>query len=94
MLTITDLGCNRHNRRQVTLSGGEAEMVADILYNLTNDGDSHTYICECGHTHRISFNTQVEKLFRLSSMFSKKRRRSGRPEPGPVRESLGIPAPL
>jgi hypothetical protein len=81
MLTITDLGCDRHNRRQVTLDGVEAEMISDVFYNLDKDGDFHTYICECGHTHRISFNTQVGKLLRLSAMFSKKRRRSRRPKP-------------
>ena len=58
MLTITDLGCNRHNRRQFTLGGVEAEIMGDILYNLSNDGDSYTFICEHGHTHRISFNIQ------------------------------------
>lgn len=89
MLTITDLGCNRHNQRQVTLSGVEAELVSDVLYNLTNDGDFHTYICECGHTHRISFNIQEEKLFRLSAMFSKKVRRSEIQKPGPGRASRG-----
>jgi hypothetical protein len=89
MLTITDLGCNRHNRRQVTLSGVEAEIVADVLYNLGSDGDCHTYICECGHTHRISFNTQVAKLLRLSVMFSKKRRRSGRPKPEQAHANRG-----
>ena len=87
MLTITDLGCDRHNRRQATLSGVEADMMADVLYNLTNDGDFHTYICECGHTHRISFNTQVEKFLRLSDMFCKKRGRSVREKPGPGRAS-------
>ena len=87
MLTITDLGCDRHNRRQATLSGVEAAIMADVLYNLTNDGDFHTYICECGHTHRISFNSQEEKLCRLSDMFSKKMGRSGRQKPGPGRAS-------
>ena len=85
MLTITDLGCDRHNLRQITLSGIEAELMTDVLYNLTNDGDYHTYICECGHTHRISFNIQKEKLFRLSDMFAKKVRRSERQKPGPGR---------
>jgi hypothetical protein len=87
MLTITDLGCDRHNQRQVMLSGVEAEMMTDVLYNLTNDGDFHTYICECGHTHRISFIAQEEKLCRLSDMFSKKMGRSGRQKPGPGRAS-------
>jgi hypothetical protein len=89
MLTITDLGCDRHNLRQVTLSGIEAELMTDVLYNLTNDGDFHTYICEWGHTHRISFNIQEEKLFRLSAMFSKKVGRSGRQKPGAGRASKG-----
>lgn len=89
MLTITDLGCDRHHQRQVTLSGVAADLMTDVLYNLTNDGDFHTYICECGHTHRISFNIQVEKLLRLSNMFSKKVRRSDRQKPGPGRASRG-----
>jgi len=89
MLTITDLGCDRHNRRQVTFNGVEAEMMTDFLYNLTKVGEFHTYICECGHTHRISFNTQKEKLFRLSAMFSKKVGRSERQKPGPGWPSRG-----
>jgi hypothetical protein len=90
MLTITDLGCDRHKLRQVTLSGVEAELISDVLYNLSNDGEFHTYICECGHTHRISFNMQQEKLFRLSDMFSKKVRRSERQKPGPGRVNREI----
>lgn len=89
MLTITDLGCDRHNLRQVTLSGVEAELMTDVLYNLTNDGEFHTYICEYGHSHRLSFNMQKEKLFRLSDMFCKKVRRSERQKPGPGRASRG-----
>ena len=81
MLKIIDLGCNKHNRRQFTLDGVEAEIIGDILYNLHSDGDSHTFICEHGHTHRISFNVQVEKLYNLSAMFSRKKGCSGRPKP-------------
>jgi hypothetical protein len=82
MLTITDFGCERHNRRQATLSGVEAAIMADVLYNLNNDGDFHTYICECGHTHRVGFSKPTEKLISLSAMFCKKTRR-------PVRAKLG-----
>jgi hypothetical protein len=89
MLTITDLGCDRHNRRQLTLGGVEAEIMGDVLYNLPNDGDSHTFICEYGHTHRISFTIQLEKLYRLSDMFSKKRGRSGKAKPGQARANRG-----
>jgi len=85
MLTITDLGCSRHNRRQFSLDGVQAEIMGDILYNLPSDGESHTFICEHGHTHRISFNIQVAKLYSLSAMFSGKRGRSGRPKPEPAR---------
>lgn len=85
MLMITDLGCDRHKLRHVTLSGVEADLMTDVLYNLSHDGDFHTYICECGHTHRIRFNIQPEKLFRLSAMFSSKVRRSERQKPGPGR---------
>ncbi len=81
MLNIIDSGCSKHSRRQFTLDGDEAEIIGDILCNLPNDGDCHTFICEYGHTHRISFNIQGKKLYRLSAMFSRKRRRSGRPKP-------------
>jgi hypothetical protein len=81
MITITDFGCDRHNQRQVKLDGVEAELMGDIVYNLHNDGHFHTFICEYGHTHRVSFTVQLEKLFRLSAMFSRKMGRSGRPRP-------------
>lgn len=89
MLTITDLGCNRHDRCQFTLGGVEAEIMGDILYNLPNDGDSHTFICEYGHTHRISFTIQLEKLYRLSAMFSRKRLRSGKLKPEQIHANRG-----
>ena len=75
MLTITDLGCKRHNRRQFTFGGDDAEIMRDILYNLPNHGDFHTFICEFGHTHRISFNLQLEYLYRRPAMSSRKRGR-------------------
>ena len=90
MLKIIDSGCNKHKRRQFTLCGIAAEIMGDILYNLPNDGDSHTFVCEHGHTHRIRFNIQVEKLFRLSAMFSGKGGRSGRPKPVPPEEATSI----
>ena len=80
MLNIIDPGCIKHNRRQFTLDGVAAEIMGDILSNLPNDGDSHTFVCEHGHTHQISFNIQVAKLYRLSAMFSGKGGRSGSPK--------------
>jgi len=82
MLTITDFGCERHNRRQATLGGVEAAIMADVLYNLNNDGDFHTYICECGNTHCISFTAPTEKFVSLAAMFRKKTRRPVRAKAG------------
>jgi hypothetical protein len=84
MLKINDSGCKKHDGRQFTLYGGEADIIGDMLSNLPNDGNSHTFICEYGHTHRVSFNIPAGKLFRLSVMFSRKRRRSGSPKPDQV----------
>ena len=82
MVKIIDLGCNKHNRRQFSFEGVGAEIMGDILSNLPKDGDSHTFVCEHGHTHQISFNIQVAKLYRLSAMFSKKVGRPERQKPG------------
>jgi hypothetical protein len=81
MLKIIDPGCIKHNQRQFTLDGVAAEIMGDILYNLPKTGGLYTFICEYGHTHQISFNVQVAKLYRLSAMFSGKGGRSGRPRP-------------
>jgi hypothetical protein len=89
MLTITDLGCDRHDQCQFMLAGVEAEIMGDILYNLPNDGNSHTFICEYGHTHLISFTIQLEKLYRLSARFSGKRGRSGKPKPAQAHANRG-----
>ena len=94
MLTVTDLGCNRHDRRQFTLGGVEAEIMGDVLYNLPNNGDSHTFICEYGHTHHINFTIQLEKLYRLSARFSRKRGRSGKAKPASADANAGIPTTL
>jgi hypothetical protein len=77
MLTITDLGCTKHNQRQFSYIGVEAEMLGDILYSLPSDGNSYTFICEHGHTHRISFNIQSGKLYTLSAMFARKTKGEG-----------------
>jgi hypothetical protein len=60
MLKLTDLGCNEHQRRQIRLSGLEAKLMADLIYNLPHEGDFHTFICEYGHTHRLSFQVKEE----------------------------------
>jgi hypothetical protein len=70
MLAITDLGCKKHNQRQLALRGLEAELMENILYNLPSDGRFHTFICEHGHTHRLSFHTLVERLGDTVAMFA------------------------
>jgi len=62
MLKLIDPGCNKHNGRQLTLFGSEAEMMKDILYNLPREGGFHTFICEHGHTHHFSFQIKPEKV--------------------------------
>ncbi len=61
MLKITDRGCNQHDRSQVIMFGPEAELIKDIIYNLPRKGEFHTFICEHGHTHHISFKITAEK---------------------------------
>ncbi len=62
MLKIIDPGCNQHNWSQLTLFGAEAELMIDILYNLPQEGGFHTFICEHGHTHHVSFQIRAEKV--------------------------------
>jgi hypothetical protein len=62
MLTIIAPGCHKHNRSQLTLFGSEAELVKNILYNLLREGEFHTFICEHGHTHHVSFQINPEKV--------------------------------
>lgn len=66
MLKLTDHGCSRHHRRQLKLSGTEAELMTDILLSFIThpeDGNFHTFICEHGQTHRVSFNIVMEKWY-------------------------------
>ncbi len=74
MLTITDLGCIKHNQRQFSYIGVEAEMLGDILYSLPSDGDSYTFICEHGHTHRISYNIQAKVIHAFCDVRQKNER--------------------
>ena len=62
MLKIIDPGCDKHNWSQLTLFGSEAELMRDILYNLPREGEFHTFICEHGHTHHVSFQIMAEKV--------------------------------
>lgn len=70
MLKLSDHGCNEHKRRKITLSGIEAEVMEGILCNLHQEGEFHTFICKYGHTHRISFHLEGEKLYQMADMYS------------------------
>lgn len=62
MLKIINSGCNKHNWSQLTLFGSEAELIKDIIYNLPREEGLHTFICEHGHTHHVSFQIKTEKV--------------------------------
>lgn len=34
----------------------------NIVYNLPREGEFHTFICEHGHTHHVSFQIEAEKV--------------------------------
>jgi hypothetical protein len=56
MLMITDFGCGLHGRRHLSFVGQEAKLIEDVLHNLPQNGGHPFYLCEHGHTHRVSFN--------------------------------------
>ncbi len=62
MLKLTDYGCVEHNQHQVTLWGIEADLMQEIIYNLPREGDFHTFICDHGNTHRLSFQASLENF--------------------------------
>ena len=62
MLTLIDSGCGQHPRRQVTLTGSMAAMVACLINNLPLKGSYPTYICEHGHTHCLLLHSHEEDV--------------------------------
>ncbi len=61
MLRLMDSGCERHQPRQIICTGGAAILVGRLLVNLHPMDDGHTYICEHGHTHRLTLLKGEEK---------------------------------
>jgi RecB family endonuclease NucS len=53
ILRVGDFGCTKHRRRELTLSGSEADLMEIIISNLQMDGEFHTFVCREGHTHRL-----------------------------------------
>ena len=58
MLRLVDSGCPQHEVLQFHLQGLTTLIVMGILSNLPQDGNYHTYTCEHGKTHRLSFQIQ------------------------------------
>ena len=63
MLKLVDSGCPRHELLQFNLHGLTTLIVMGIVSNLPQDGNYHTYTCEHGKTHRLSF--QIHKNLHL-----------------------------
>ena len=54
MLKITDSGCGQHQARHMALKGVTAALVGRLILNLPLTDGGHHYICEHGHTHRLT----------------------------------------
>jgi hypothetical protein len=65
MLTVTDFGCRLHQQRHLSFMGEEAEVMGGVLHNLPQSGECHFYVCEYGHSHRVSFNEDHISFVRL-----------------------------
>jgi hypothetical protein len=62
MLKLIDSGCGQHHPRQVTFTGGAAILAARLLLNLPLTNGGYNYICEHGHSHRLTLPQREEKL--------------------------------
>jgi hypothetical protein len=63
MLKLVDSGCYKHELMEFSLQGLTTLVVMGVVSNLPQDGNYHTYTCEHGKTHRLSF--QIHKDSRL-----------------------------
>lgn len=59
MLKLVDSGCPKHELLQFDLQGLASLVIMGVVSNLPQDGNYHTYICEHGKTHRLSFQVQT-----------------------------------
>lgn len=60
MLKLIDSGCPEHELLQFDLQGLTTLVFMGVVSNLPQDGNYHTYICEYGKTHRLSFQVQAK----------------------------------
>ena len=61
MLTLTDSGCTQHFPQQINLTGAAAALLTRLILNLHFTDGGPTYICEHGHTHRLTLQPREEK---------------------------------
>jgi hypothetical protein len=62
MLKLTDSGCAQHSPQPITFTGVAAVLVGRLILNLSPTAAGPTYICEHGHTHRLTLHQCEEKL--------------------------------
>ena len=62
MLKITDSGCGQHQARHMALKGVTAALVGRLILNLPLTDGGHHYICEHGHTHRLTLLQPQEQV--------------------------------
>ena len=67
MIMLVDSGCHKHDLLQFNLHGLTTLVVMGVVSNLPQDGNYHTYTCEHGKTHRLSFRIHKQaNLLRAS----------------------------
>ncbi len=62
MLKLTDSGCTEHCPQQITFTGAAAALVARLILNLPPTDGGPTYICEQGHTHRLTLHQHQDDV--------------------------------
>ncbi len=67
MLKLVDSGCHKHELVHFSLHGLTTLVVMGIVSNLPQDGNYHTYICEHGKTHRLSFQIHKDSSLKRAS---------------------------
>jgi hypothetical protein len=59
MLKLVDSGCQEHELLQFNLQGLTTLMLMGVVSSLPQDGNYHTYTCEHGKMHRLSFQVHA-----------------------------------
>jgi hypothetical protein len=62
MLKFIDSGCRQHQAQHLALKGVTAALVGRLIFNLPLTDGGHHYICEHGHTHRLTLLHPQEQV--------------------------------